>query len=71
MFTWFPRPTPSVSNSSKKRSTTIGVTELSFRDPRGGMMWTLMELSTSSPVEHSVIRRCWGRHCFTYSATVF
>ncbi len=49
MFTWFPRPTPSPSISSRNRSTTIGVTVFSFRDPRRGTMCTLIELSTCSP----------------------
>lgn len=46
-----PRPTPSFSISSRKRSTTVGVTEFSFRAPRRGTMWTLIELSACSPVE--------------------
>lgn len=70
MFTWFPRPTPSTSNSSRKRSTTIGVTEFSFLESRRGTMCTLMELSTCQPVEYSVILRCRGRQCFAYSSTV-
>ncbi|CAM5352712.1 hypothetical protein STANM309S_03702 [Streptomyces tanashiensis] len=61
---------PAVSISSRNRSTTIGVTEFSFRDPRRGTMCTLIELSTCQPVEQSVKLRCRGRHCFEYSSTV-
>ncbi|MEW2263228.1 hypothetical protein ACGF5T_21555 [Streptomyces sp. NPDC047853] len=35
--------TPSASNSSRKRSTTSGVTNISFREPRRGTIWTLIE----------------------------
>ncbi|MGV9894491.1 hypothetical protein [Streptomyces tendae] len=71
MLTWFPRPTPSASNASRKRSTTSGVTVFSFREPRRGKMCTLRELPTCSPVEYSVIFRCRDRHSLAYSATVF
>jgi hypothetical protein len=65
-----PRPTPSASRSSRNRSTTIGVTDINFREPRRGTICTLMEMLTCSPVEYPVIRRCRRNHCLVNSATV-
>ncbi|WP_239109692.1 glycoside hydrolase family 2 TIM barrel-domain containing protein [Streptomyces coelicoflavus] len=55
----------------QKRSTTSGVTVLSFREPRRGKMCTLRELPTCWPVGYWVIFRCRDRHSCAYSATVF